>query len=82
LRVGSNVMPALLMDRSAGGFAVVIDRADGLKAGKKVELITDLGRFKVRVVYINKIAPPKDAPTQSDVWFRLGLKLARSFCFF
>jgi hypothetical protein len=82
LRIGSEVLPALLMDRSAGGFAVVIDRIDGLKAGKKVELLTDLGRFKVKVVYINKVARPKDVPIQSDVWFRLGLKLARSFCFF
>jgi hypothetical protein len=82
LRVGSSVMAALLMDRSAGGFAVVVDRIEGLKAGKKVELVTDLGRFKVKVVYINKIARPKDASTQSDVWYRLGLKIARSFCLF
>jgi hypothetical protein len=82
LHVDSAVLPASLMDRSAGGFAVVTDRADGLKLGKKVDLVTDLGRFKVKVVYINKIARPKDASTQSDTWFRLGLKVARSFRLF
>jgi hypothetical protein len=82
LKVGSSVLPALMVDRSASGFAVLIDCLDGLKAGKKVELNTDAGHFKVRIVYINKAARPKDAPTASDSYFRVGLKKARSFRLF
>jgi hypothetical protein len=82
LKVGNSVFPGLLADRSAGGFAVLFDGASGLKAKAKAELITDLGRFKVRIVYINKTGRPKDVTSQSDAWFRVGLRMARSFRLF
>jgi hypothetical protein len=83
LKVGGNLAPALVVDKSAGGFAVLIDNLDGLKVGTKSELHTDSGKFKVRIVYINKVARPLNAPAGSpDSWYRLGTKKQRSFILF
>ena len=43
LKVGTGVVPALLVDESRGGFAILIDRLEGLKRGKKAKLHTDMG---------------------------------------
>ena len=72
-------MSASLVNESKDGFAVLIDRLDGLKIGKKAELHTDMGRFTVRIVYIDKVGQPIDAAFKSDCWFRVGMKKARSF---
>ena len=82
LKVGADVFSALLANESKHGFAVLIDRLDGLKIGKKVELYTDIGRFEVRIVYINKVAQPENAALNSDSWFRVGMKKARRFFLF
>ena len=58
LRVGNDVLPALLVNESRGGFAVLIDRLEGLECGKKVKLHTDMGWFKVRIMHTEKVAPP------------------------
>jgi len=75
LKVGANVLSASLVNESAGGFAVLTDRLDGLKVGKKVELHTNMGWFTVRIVYINKVARPENAAPECDCWFRLGMKI-------
>ena len=75
LKVGANVLSASLVNESKAGFAVLIDRLDGLKVGKKVELHTNMGWFMVRIVYISKVAPPRDAAPECDSWFRLGMKI-------
>jgi hypothetical protein len=82
VQVGSNVLPALLLDESENGFGVLIDRLDGLQSGKKIKLHTNYGWFTVRIVYINEIARPKDAPPGSDTWFKLGIKKTRGSFFF
>lgn len=82
LKVDSNVMSALVVDKSAGGFAVLVNCLDGLRIGKKAELQTDAGNFKIRVVYIKEVARPMNAPAGSDTWFRLGTKKQRSFFLF
>ena len=75
LKVGSNVLSASVVNESKTGFSVLIDRLDGLKAGKKVELHTNMGRFTVQIVCINKVVPPKNAAPECDSWFRLGMKI-------
>jgi hypothetical protein len=83
VKTRGHALPGLLMDRSEGGFAVVMDRVDGFKPGMKIELRTDIGCFTVRIVYINKVTRPKEAQHGADSWFRLGLKKSRSvFPFF
>jgi hypothetical protein len=77
VKVGANVLPASLFDESEGGFAVLIDRLDGLETGKKVKLHTEMGWFTVRIIYINNVARPKDAPPEHDTWFRVGIKKVR-----
>jgi len=68
-------LSASLINESIDGFAVLIDRLDGLKVGKKVELHTNMGWFKVQIVYINKAARPNDAAPECDTWFRLGMQI-------
>jgi len=78
LKVKANVLPVSLVNESKRGFAVLIDRLDGLKIGDKAQLHTDMGWFAVRIVYINKVARPEYAASKCDSWFRLGMKKARS----
>ncbi|MFZ1933447.1 MAG: hypothetical protein WCB27_24545 [Thermoguttaceae bacterium] len=75
LKVGANVRSASLVNESKDGFAVLTDRLDGLKVGKKVELHTDIGRFTVRVVYIQNVVPPRNAAPECESWFRVGMKI-------
>lgn len=42
-KVGANVLSASLVNESKDGFAVLIDRLDGLKVGQKVKLHTNIG---------------------------------------
>ena len=80
LKVGANVLLALLVDKSAGGFGVLVDRLGGLKTGEKAELHTDMGQFTVRIVHIREVALPKD--TALDTCFLVGMKKARRFLLF
>jgi hypothetical protein len=82
LKVAGRTMPARLVEKSAGGFAVLVDCADGLSPRKKGDLYTDAGHFKVRIVYVNNAARPADAAAESGPWSRVGLKKARSFRIF
>jgi hypothetical protein len=76
LIVGADVLPAQLLDESAGGFSVLVDRLDGLGIDQEAELRTDSGWFAVRVVYVTEVAlPDADGATadQQTPGFRLGL---------
>ena len=77
LIVGSDVLAARLLDESAGGLAVAVDRLAGLEVDQTAELHTDAGRFSVRVANIVEIAPTEDADDGADKQqhrsFRLGL---------
>jgi hypothetical protein len=75
LKAGTSVLPALLANESKRGFAVLIDRLDGLKVGDKVELHTKWAWFKVQVVFINEAAPPEDAAPECASWFQVGMKV-------
>jgi hypothetical protein len=75
LKVGTSVLPALLVNESKRGFAALIDRLEGLKVGDKVELHTKWAWFKVRVVFINRVAPPEDAAPGCASWFQVGMKV-------
>jgi hypothetical protein len=76
LKVGANLISAVVVNESQGGFAVLASSLEGLKIGKKAQLHTDAGWFTVRVVYVNKVAAPKKTDRDCDSWFRLGLKKA------
>jgi hypothetical protein len=81
LKVGASHLAAFLLNESEGGFAVLTDRADRLKVGKKVELRTGTQSFPLRVIYIRKMAKPKGTPAGNDSWVCIGLK-KRSGSFF
>ena len=49
LKVGSIVLSASVVNESKTGFSVLIDRLDGLKAGKKVEFNTNRGGSRFRL---------------------------------
>jgi hypothetical protein len=77
LKIDSNVLPATLVDESAGGFSVLVGRPPGLFVGQTADLHTYVGRFRVRVVNIVRARPPKDIVTtpaaKQNPWVRLGL---------
>jgi hypothetical protein len=79
LKVGANVISAVLVNESQGGFGVLVSSLEGVKIGKKAQLRIDAGWFTVRIVYINKAAPPQKTDVKCDAWFRLGLKRAGRF---
>lgn len=75
LKVEADFLSASLANESKDGFAILIDCADNLKVRKLVELHTLRGCFLVWVVYIRKVARPKDAPPERDSWFKVGLEI-------
>ena len=82
LKVGPKRMPAVLLNESPSGFAVLLDSVDGLAPRNRGELHTDRGWFKVRIVYVNKAVGPANSHPKDDCRYRLGLKKARSFRLF
>jgi hypothetical protein len=76
VKIGGNVYSGALLDESRDGFALVVDNLNDLKVGQKVEVHTYQGWFKVRIVHLNPVAKPKDAPIASDSCLRLGTKKA------
>ena len=76
LIVGADVLSARLLDESAGGFAVAVDRLAGLEVGQTAELRTDTGHFSVRVANVAETTPSEDANAPAEEQhrsFRLGL---------
>ena len=78
LRIGEETLPAWLLDESAGGFSVLVDRPLNLETEQTILLQTDSGWFNVRVTSTVETPPPEDCevvdsekPTE---WFRLGLQ--------
>ena len=74
LVVGDRVLPASLVNKSRGGFAIWIDNIEGLKTGEKVRLHAGQRWFTTRVVYVREIAASPDSHSKGDSWFQLGLK--------
>ena len=77
LHVGGELHPGRLLDESAGGFAVLLDKQPNVEVAQTALLQTDSGYFQVRVMYMAEAPTPlgsrlpeSDVPTQ---WFRLGL---------
>jgi uncharacterized protein YbcI len=74
LKVGANIVSALLVNESKTGFAVLTKRLADLKIGALIQLHTDNGFFTVRVVHVKEVARPRDASPAWRPKFRLGLK--------
>ena len=77
LQVGDDHFSGRLMDESAGGFSVMLEKKPTLEIKQTAQLQTDGVWFNVRVMYLAEASPPigsrltdTDVPTQ---WFRLGL---------
>jgi hypothetical protein len=74
LRVKPKILAAALVNESETGFAVLIDRLDGLAVGEEVDLHTDSGWIPVQIVYIEEVAPCAYTATKCDTLFQLGVK--------
>jgi len=74
INVGSEVRQARLLNQSAGGFAVLVDRPADLNIGDTAELRTDAGWFTVRLVHVEEVEAINDdaVASQQSPWFRLG----------
>jgi hypothetical protein len=77
LHVGGNDFPARLLDESAGGFGVLIDRRPDVNVGQTAQLRTDSSSFEVRVVYLSEVPASEGEngpnPEEPRACFRVGL---------
>ena len=71
LRVGDDWIPVELLDKSAGGFGVQIDRPLGVSVGDLLQLRLDDDCFEARVMHVGEQTPSGDRVQPT---FRLGLK--------
>lgn len=69
--------PVLLLDQSAGGFAVLADAPTPVGHGDVVQLCTDSSCTEVRVVSTTEIRPADGGADASAPRFRLGLTRLR-----
>jgi len=78
LHVGEEHVSAKLLDESAGGFLVLIDRSPDLSADPTLRLQTDSGWFDVQVIHIQETSPPEESDgaesQEQGPWFQLGLR--------
>ena len=77
LKIGSCVVPAKLLDESAGGFSVLVNHLSSVAAKQKAELYRDGVWFDVRIIHVMEVKPKKvadAADTEEGPWFRLGLR--------
>jgi len=71
----AGAMPAILLDESAGGFAVALEQSPPVKVGDMAGLQTDTGLYQVQVANIRMIEPPEDVAVahSQQAWYRVGL---------
>ena len=77
LKIGSCVVPAELLDQSAGGFSVLINHLSSAAAKQKAQLHRNGIWFNVRIIHVREVQPRKvadAADTEEGPWFRLGLR--------
>jgi hypothetical protein len=82
LRVGKKQMPVRVLDESAGGFAVLVDRHPGVGTDDVVRLCTESGWHEVRVVHVCEHEPATSdgnggGENEEAPQFRVGLERVR-----
>jgi hypothetical protein len=80
LNVGTCKLSATLLDESAGGFAILVDRLAGLSVGQMAQVHTNMGWFNVRVIHLSEVSAVNVAELldvaivdPQEPWYRLGL---------
>jgi hypothetical protein len=77
LKIGSCVVPASLLNESAGGFSVLVNDLSGVAAKQKAQLYRNGVWFNVRIIYFREVKPRKvadAADAEEGPWFKLGLR--------
>ncbi len=81
LRVGKKQIPVQVLDESAGGFAVLVNRHPGVGPDDVVRLCTESGWHEVRVVHVCKHEPAISVGSGNGQnqarQFRIGLERLR-----
>lgn len=75
LKLGDQLLQALMLDISDSGFGLLISGQHELKVGQKVHLHTDRGWFTIRIVRIAEVVRPKAAAAETNdggPCFRVG----------
>ncbi len=73
LKIGDDVFPARVLNRSAEGFGVLVACPDCPSVGQQVQLHTDKGWLPLRVVYVQATqSKGADLDEYDGPWFRLG----------
>ena len=67
LRLGSVVLPAMLLDESSGGFGVLVGGLPSISANQRAQLRNDRGWFDCRIIYAREVVPTKAVPVMEVV---------------
>lgn len=78
LRFRARAVPARLFNESAGGFGGVVCDAADLQVNETIELATAVGRFLVRVAYIEPIIVDQGAGAET-AGYRIGFERLEGF---
>lgn len=80
LTLGDDIVPAKLVDESAGGFAVLVHRPAAPTSDQPAQIRTAGGCYHVRLVHIQEVLnddeenEEKEEATEPGAWYRLGLR--------
>jgi hypothetical protein len=78
IMLGTTVLPARLLDESAGGFAVLVNRPPSVEVNQLAQLHTKGGWYNVCIVHVAEVTPRLDVgnavATEEGPWFRLGIR--------
>lgn len=72
VKIEGEILPAWLLDESAGGFAVLVSSVGAEILNQRIELRVDGMYFDVRVAHVAEVVP-KTSVSGKGPWFRLGL---------
>ena len=61
LKLGSVILPAMLLDESSSGFGVLVNGLPSISANQRVQLRTNRSWFDCRIVHVTEVVPPKAA---------------------
>jgi hypothetical protein len=59
LMLGSTLLPAMLLNESQGGFAVLVGGVPSISANQKIKLRCQRGWFDARIVHTGEVVPTK-----------------------
>lgn len=68
LKLGSVVLPAMLLNKSSGGFGVLVSGLPSISARQRAQLHNDHGWFDCRIIYAKEVVPTPANYNSAELW--------------